>query len=534
MATDPDATVYDAIAQWAERAPERPAISFGDRTWSHRALDDEVLQLAAGLRAAGLEQGDCLAVFASNHPAVAFAWLAGARTGIVSSVINQFLQAPELAWILGKLRAKGVLTDREHLPVVRSALAESGLDAPVWLIEGREPGTLDYASLLEHGREAGPRPRPDDVLEITYTSGTTGHPKGAVFDHRAHLYLCDAVGRRYHMDRDSRMFTVMPLFHAGGLRASVLTILMGGGHSIIGEFSLADFWSMVRARGITHITAIDTILMLLMNQPAADDDADNPVRYAMGVGAPDLLNGFENRFDLDFIQAYGMTECGIVCTTPDISREAIQRARLERPGNNFVGRALGDETEVRLVDETGKEVPEGEVGQFVLRSPGMLREYFEDSEGTRSILRDGWLHSGDLGFKGRDGMLYFVDREKDMIRRSGENISPAQVEEVLVAHPGVAQATVIRVPDALRGEAVKTIVVPLEGAEPSADELWEWCDARLAHYKVPRYIEFREAIPMNASKKVLKHQLRQEPIEGEGRCFDRGDRRFKDVRGASA
>ncbi len=534
MPIDPDATFYDPIAQWAERTPERPAISFGDRTWSHRALDDEVVHVAAGLRAAGLEKGDCLAVFASNHPAVAFGWLAAARTGIVSSVINPFLQAPELAWILGKLRAKGVLTDREHLPVVQSALAESGLDAPIWLIKGSEPGTRDYASLMEHGRDDGPRPRPHDVLEITYTSGTTGNPKGAVFDHRAHLYLCDAVASRYRMDGDSRMFTVMPLFHAGGLRVSVLTVLMRGGHSIIGEFSLADFWPMVRVRGITHITAIDTILMLLMNQPVAVDDADNPVRYAMGVGAPELLNSFENRFDLDFIQAYGMTECGIVCTTPDVSRAEIQPARLARPGNNFVGRALGAETEVRLVDEEGKDVPEGEVGQFVVRSPGMLREYFEDSEGTHAILRDGWLHSGDLGFKGRDRMLYFVDREKDMIRRSGENISPAQVEEVLFAHPGVAQATVFRVPDALRGEAVKTIVVPVEGAPPSAEDLWHWCDERLAHYKVPRYIEFRDAIPMNASKKVLKHQLRQEPIEGEGRCFDRGDRRYKDVRGASA
>jgi crotonobetaine/carnitine-CoA ligase len=387
--------------------------------------------------------------------------------------------------------------------------------------------------LKGHGTDAGPLPDPDDVLEITYTSGTTGNPKGAVFDHRAHLYLCDAVAARYHMDPDSSMFTVMPLFHAGGLRVSVLTVLMHGGHSIIGEFSLSGFWPMVRDHGVTHITTIDTIVMLLMKQPAATDDADNPIRYAMGNGAPELLNGFESRFDLDFIQAYGMTECGIVCTTPDAPRETIQRLRLERPGNNYVGRPLGRQTEVRVQNDEGKEVSEGEIGEFVLRSPGMLREYFEDSAGTRQILRDGWLYSGDLAFKGSDGSLYFVDRKKDMIRRSGENISPQQVEEVLFAHAGVKQATVFPVPDELRGEGVKAIVVLLEGATPSAEDLWSWCDERLAHYKVPRYIEFRDAIPMNASGKVRKHMLREEPIDGLGETFDRGDRRFKDVRSAA-
>lgn len=528
--TDP--TIQQLVAQWSRRTPDRPALTGNGRTWTHADLDRDTERLGAGLRAAGLHPGDRVAVFASNHPAVVLTWLACARTGIVSSVINQFLKARELAWVLGHLGARLAIAGPDEVETVTQALTLAGMDIPVHVIDGGS-NTPTFDELLADEANAGAHPSPDDILEITFTSGTTGNPKGAVFDHRAHIYSCSASIERYRWTADSVGFTMMPLFHAGGIRVSVLPALMAGGHAIIGQFSLTHFWDDTRTYGITHFATIDTILILLMKQDARPDDQDVPLRVGMGAGPPEVLSAFEDRFDMDFQQAYGMTECSMVLTSPAPSaqaeRAALQQQRRLVPSANYVGVPLGDRTEIRLVDAAGHDVPDDTVGEFVIRSPGMLREYYNDDEGTRLILRDGWLHSGDTGLRSsQNGAYYYVDRSKDMIRRSGENIAPRQVEEVLVAHPSIAMAAVHPVPDELRMQAVKAVIVRTEGSGLTADELWCWCDDRLADYKVPRYIEFVDQLPLTSTGKIVKSQLREQGVTAT--TFDRGDRSNKQAR----
>jgi len=527
-----DPTIQQLISQWAQRTPDAPALTGNGRTWTHAELDRDTERLAAGLRAAGLQPGDRLAVFASNDPAVVLTWLACARTGIVSSVINQFLKAPELAWVLGHLNARMVIAGPAELTTVEDALAIATSDAPVYAI-GDSDSAHSFDELFSADGDGGPHPSPDDILEVTFTSGTTGNPKGAVFDHRAHIYSCSAVMERYRWTQDSVGFTMMPLFHAGGIRVSVLPALMAGGHAIIGQFSLATFWDVVRRYGITHFATIDTILILLNKQPPRPDDASVPLSVAMGAGPPEVLSAFEDRFDVDFQQAYGMTECSMVLVTPapsaQVDRKALQEHRRLIPSANYVGVPLGDRTEIRIVDEDGRDAPDDAVGQIVIRSPGMLREYYHDDEATKLILRDGWLHSGDTGLRSsQNGAYYYVDRIKDMIRRSGENIAPRQVEEVLLAHPAVAMAAVIPVPDELRMQAVKAVVVTAEGQEVTAQQLWDWCDDRLADYKVPRYIEFVAELPLTSSGKIVKSALREGCVAAQ--TYDRGDRSNKQAR----
>jgi len=270
-----------------------------------------------------------------------------------------------------------------------------------------------------------------------------------------------------------------------------------------------------------------------MKQERQPDDRDVPLRVGMGAGPPEVLSAFENRFDMDFQQAYGMTECSMVLTSPapnaDVDRTALQEQRRLVASANYVGVPLGDRTEIRLVDADGNDVPDDTVGEFVIRSPGMLREYYHDNEGTRQILRDGWLYSGDTGLRSsRNGAYYYVDRSKDMIRRSGENIAPRQVEEVLVAHPGIAMAAVHPVPDELRMQAVKAVIVTADGCAVTAEEVWRWCDERLADYKVPRYIDFVDQMPLTSTGKIVKSRLRELGITPT--TFDRGDRSNKQAR----
>jgi carnitine-CoA ligase len=527
-----DLTIQQHVAQWSQRTPDRPALTGNGRTWTHADLNHDTERLGAGLRGAGLVSGDRVAVFASNHPAVVLTWLACARTGIVSSVINQFLKPQELAWVLGHLGARIAIAGPDEAETVREALRLAEMNIPVHVIDG-QPGGRAFDELLEAEPDAGPHPSPDDILEITFTSGTTGNPKGAVFDHRAHIYSCTASVERYRWTAESVGFTMMPLFHAGGIRVSVLPALMVGGHAIIGQFSLTRFWDDTRTYGITHFATIDTILILLMKQERRPDDVEVPLRVGMGAGPPEVLSAFEDRFDMDFQQAYGMTECSMVLTSPAPSQEADRAALQEQrrlvPSANYVGVPLGDRTEIRLVDADGNDVPDDTVGEFVIRSPGMLREYYHDDQGTRLILRDGWLYSGDTGLRSsQNGAYYYVERSKDMIRRSGENIAPRQVEEVLVAHPGIAMAAVHPVPDELRMQAVKAVVVRAEGSAVTAEELWQWCDDRLADYKVPRYVEFVEQMPLTSTGKIVKTRLREFGITPD--TFDRGDRSNKQAR----
>ena len=229
----------------------------------------------------------------------------------------------------------------------------------------------------------------------------------------------------------------------------------------------------------------------------------------------------EQRFGFRFVPGYGMTECGFPVAVPmSLSDEDRSRFREWAPQATFAGWPVGD-NEVRVVDEQGGDVAEGERGEIWIRSKGLLREYLRNPEATAKGLAGGWLHSGDSGLRGPEGTLYFVDRLTDMMRRGGENIASKEIEGVLLSHPKVLNAVAFPVPDPLWMQEVKVIIVPKPDATVTAAEFWDWCDQQLAKYKVPRYIEFRDSLPTAGSGRVQKQGLRAEPIAGQGSTFDR-------------
>ncbi|MGE0383338.1 MAG: class I adenylate-forming enzyme family protein [Gammaproteobacteria bacterium] len=515
------ATVVDAVARHAAERPSAIALSGAGRQWTYGALHADAGRLAHGFSAAGAGRGRTVAIVCGNHPLGAVAWLAAMRAGATPSMVNSLLRAQELAFILGHLAPVVVVADAAHLPVVREALAAAGHAAAVVLLDG----TADLPTLVEWLSGAGfegPLPEAGDASEIAYTSGTTSNPKGVVLTHAAVLHRAAQQRAVLGLGSEDTALAVTPLFHQSGIRDCVLLMWHCGGHAAIApRFSASSFWGQAIAAGATYTCMVETMILLLEQQAPSNSERAHRIRVVMGGGAPDVRARAQARFGFQAVPGYGMTECGFpVAVPPDRSADDLQPYLAAANGASFAGWPVGD-NQVRVIDAHGHDVPEGGQGEILVRSKTLLREYFRNPEATAAALRDGWLHTGDLGMRGANGSLYFVDRIKDVIRRGGENIASKEIETVIQAHPDVARAVAYPVPDPLFGQEAKVIVIARPGAAPSAAAIWAWCDARLARYKVPRFVEFRDAIPTSGSGRAQKQALRAEPIEGLGRTYDR-------------
>jgi acyl-CoA synthetase (AMP-forming)/AMP-acid ligase II len=518
------ATVFEIVAAHAARRPDASALSGAGMHWSYREMVDAAERLACGLAARGVTRGKTFAIVADNHPTTALAWLAGQRCGAIPSNCNALLRERELAWILGNLTPELVITDAQHVEIVRAALADAGHAAEIVLnVRGDdfpELSTLD--DLQQSAPYEGPLPGPDDPFEITYTSGTTSNPKGVVLTHRAVLHRAAAQQRQFGLDESDTALVGTPLFHQSGSRDCVLLIWHAGGHAaIMPKFTASGYWKHAMAVGATYTCMVETMALLLERQPEGEHDRSHGIKVVMsGAPAPLRLRA-EARFGFKMVGGYGMTECGFPVAIPrEQGREELQHYLSFRPGANFAGWPV-EENEVRIVDPEGCDVAEGETGEIRIRSGGLLREYWRDAEATAASLQDGWLHTGDSGMRGPQGSVYFVDRIKDMIRRGGENVAPKEIEDIIHGHPDVAQAVAYPVPDPLYIQEAKVIVITKPGRELTAQAIWEWCEPRMAKYKVPRYVEFRDSVPTSGSGRAQKSELRQEPIVGLGGTFDR-------------
>jgi acyl-CoA synthetase (AMP-forming)/AMP-acid ligase II len=281
------------------------------------------------------------------------------------------------------------------------------------------------------------------------------------------------------------------------------------------------FWALVKQYRVTYCCMVETILLFLERQPVTDDERGNTLRRVLGNGDPEMLKRLEARFDVRFVTVYGMTENGVPVAVPmDMDRDEIETLRYWRKGAFLAGWPQAG-TEIRLVGESGVVAGEGASGEIQIRSKNLLKEYYRAPEATREAFTDGWFRTGDMGLYGPRGSLYFLDRIRDVIRRGGENIASKEVEGVIIAHPDVKNVAVIPVPDPIFQQEVKAIVVAREGAAVTSADLWRWCDDRLARYKVPRYIEFRDSLPVSGTGRTQKQVLRAEGVAGLGTTHDR-------------
>ena len=503
----------EVIAERAKTSPEAPfSISKGGEV-SYGVFDLECNRLANAMLDMGIEKGAKSAMYMPNSLEYLVAFYGASRAGTVIVPINFALKKDELAYILNKCDVEALFTSPPYTEIALAA--RESCPKVKYIIETSKEarqGVKSFPELLKEGSPEFFRKIPkkeDDMGVIMISSGTTGFPKGAIHTYKSFSSAAMAWVRFAGLTQNDCCYNFVPFYHITGLCQSNLSTALAGGRQVVAEkFSVSRFWDEVKEYGCTYFLALETIVRLLMQQPERADDAENSVRIILGGPPPDLWDAFEERFNCVIVQGYTSTEGPLLSITP-LDRE-LRRKKVQNARGIYVGTSMDPAMKQAVWDEEGNEVGPGVVGELVRIGPGTMKEYYNDPEETEKAFKGGWLHMGDSGYRDEDGHFYFVDRIKDIVRRGGENISSREVENVLVQHPGVALAAVIQVPDPIRIEEVKAYIVPKPGEKVTAEDIWLFCEPKLADFKIPRYIEFRDEFPMTATHRVKKNILRAE------------------------
>jgi acyl-CoA synthetase (AMP-forming)/AMP-acid ligase II len=482
----------------------------------------ETNRLANAFIDAGLQIGDRIAMLAKNSIEYVLLYFAASKAGVVPVPLNYRLAPAEWRYIVNDAGAKILIAAGEYPEAVNPLRHELPTVERFVAIDSTCRGWDDYHQWMTKQPATSPaRFVPEDsALYQMYTSGTTGHPKGAVLTHRAVVAHLGQTGLALRGEPGERRLLVAPVFHAAAAVATVfMGVTRGDGLYIQADFNPTD---VVRALSEERIAVVQMVPSMIQACLTAVPDVAQR-RYdhlrLMIYGASPIAEQTLRRaievFKCDFLQGYGMTETTAALTL--LLPSDHRRALAENPALLLsAGRAMAG-TEVRIVDSEDNPVPNGTIGEVVGRGPQLMKEYWQRPEATAGALRDGWMHTGDAGVIDDEGYLYIQDRMKDMIVSGGENVYPRVVEEVLFQHPAVADAAVIGVPNERWGETVKAIVVLRSGMSASAEEILEFCRERLGGFERPRSVDFIEALPRNPSGKVLKRTLREPYWAGQQR-----------------
>jgi fatty-acyl-CoA synthase len=499
-------TVDGMLRRSAARHPGRTALLFDDRSWTYAELDDAVTRAAGMLLDLGLERGDRVATYGRNSDAYLLAYLGCARAGLVHVPINYALTGDELAYLVADSGSRAVLVD----PSLRPALDAAGLQvSTVVALRDADDSLLAQAS-------TGPVPSVDvevadtDLVQLLYTSGTTSKPKGAMMTHRAlvHEYLSSIVALDFS-EADEPLHP-MPLYHSAGMHVFLMPYLaVGATNHLMETPDIPEILRLVEERGLRSLFLAPTVWVPLSQHPDfATRDLGSLRKAFYGASImpqPVLLRLQEALPELGFWNCFGQSEIGPLAT--------VLRPEEHGDRSESCGRAVLF-VEIRVVDEAGADVPAGEAGEVVYRSPQLCEGYWGKPEETAEAFRDGWFHSGDLVRVDEQGYLTVVDRIKDVINTGGVLVASREVEDVLYTHPAVAEVAVIGTPDERWIEAVTAVVV--SKAPVTAEELIAHAKRSLAGFKVPKSIHLVDELPRNQSGKLLKRVLRDD-LEGADR-----------------
>ena len=497
--------VADIVRAHATSRPDAVAIRHGDRVVTYAQLDDRSNRLADALLAAGAGRGSRIAHLDRSAPEVVELLVAVSKIGAVAVPLNWRLATPELTAIVADAGAPVLIAGQVFADV--AAAVAAGVPQQLEVVAVGD----DYEARLRNAAPADPGGSglaADPVVQM-YTSGTTGVPKGVLTTQR-NLAAATLNVPAWRFDSDSVSLTPLPMFHIGGIGWTFLGLSQGATTILVSEFDAAAVLDLLESARVTNAVFVPTILQMLTAVPGAaqrDYSALRSIAYGASPITTPVLKSALRTFGCPLFGVYGLTETtgGVVQLEPDDHDPDGPREHLLRSA----GRPR-PWMELRVVDPlSGREVPTGDVGEVWMRGPNVMAGYANRPEETANALTpDGWLRTGDGGYLDEDGYLFLTDRIKDMIVSGGENVYPVEVEEALSQHPAVAEVTVIGVPDDRWGEAVKALVVSRPGAATSAGDLIDFARERLAGYKLPRSIDFVDALPRTASGKVLKRELR--------------------------
>jgi acyl-CoA synthetase (AMP-forming)/AMP-acid ligase II len=511
----------ELLQEQSKRYAEKVYLIFQDRQFTFAELNQKVNQVAQGLAELGVGKGGRVALLVKNSPEFILAWWAVFRLGAVMVPINLRLTAKEVAYILNHSQAQTVVLGGQSLDL----LPDLRRDCPQvrhWLgVDAGEalPALEDFLKLP--GELAPVAVDLEDDAAILYTSGTTGFPKGVVHSQGNYLHTGASFARTTGLKESDRLLTANPLFHVNAQFYSCLGTLYKGATFVLAEkFSASRMWDWARRYNTNKMVLLLPLATILYNREPRPDDADNPVELVVAGGAPKgHYRDFEKRFGVRLQTLYSLTESPLGLM--GVLDEPVKDGSVGVP---MIPDEPGQKNQARIFDDQDQELPPGETGWIVLRNQALLKRYLDDPQATAEVLKGGWLHSGDRGQWDEQGWFFFLGRGKDVIRKKGENISALEVETVLNAAPGVAEAAVIGVtpPDAVGEEEIMAFVVRDRGAAPDWGGIIAHCEANLADFKVPRFWKEAAELPKNATNRVVKDRLSDsESPEAMPGVFDR-------------
>lgn len=503
MLTHGNMTVYTLLKKQAKKYHSKSFLLYEDLDISYHDMFEKVNRLARWLKSQQIKKGDTVAVYLSNSPLFYEAWYACSAIGAILLPINTASTPNELEYFLSHSESKGLIFEEQllndkHLEIVAaSQLLFSQSESTEWENEKR----VLSAEPIEDDVKTS------DVAGIMYTSGTTAKPKGVLITHENYLFAGHTSILYQQLTPEDRYLIFLPLFHANSqYYTSMSTLMVGGTIILLKRFSSSTFWRDVQKYRPTVSSLVATTIKMLLNMPPSKDEENHTLKragYGLFVTYNDLLK-FQDRFQIQLYQWYGMTET----MTTNIVTPLYEDLTVDsETGIVSIGKpGLGHE--VKIINEQGEELPPYEVGEIIIKSPSLMKGYFKNPEATAETLQDGWLHTGDNGYYNEEGFIWFVDRDKDMIKRAGENISSIEVENVLSDHPSVKECAVIGEPDHLREEIVVAYVMLNEGFAKDEEQLKAYCKENLSYFKVPEQFKFVDAFPRTSIGKIQKNLLK--------------------------
>jgi crotonobetaine/carnitine-CoA ligase len=508
--TEAPATLAHVLEAQAAELGAKPFLYFEDRTISFEELDRQVNRAANGLAALGVMPGVGVSIMMPNSPEWLFVYFATQKLGAYAVPVNVALKEEGLRHVVDHSDSSILVCHADYVETVQDVLGLLPKLAKVVVNATETPdgwappeGWLTLAQLMDASEESpGAEIDPEAISAIMYTSGTTGAPKGVVNRYKGTnveaIRLLAAM-----LQPDEVPYTCLPLFHANALFLTTIRSLVIGLPMVLSRrFSASRFWDEIRRYGVTTFNGLGAMIPILMKQPERENDRENEVRVVFSAACPaSVWSEFEERFGLRIIEAYAAVDGGGFMV---INLGNAPKGSFGKPTNP-----------VRIIDDDGNDVPAGQPGELLFEVDDAKRrkvEYYKNEEASGAKIQDGWLYTGDLVTADEDGNLYFVDRKSDSLRRRGENISSWEVEREIDAHPAVLESAVFGVPSELGEHDVMAVVILKEGQELTAPELIAHCQKRMARFMVPRYVEFREALPKTETHRVQKGVLKREGV----------------------
>jgi len=522
-------TFADIIYRNAILYPDSEAFVCGSERISFKRFNERVNRLIHGLQALGTQKGEVIGILSWNRLEYPEVFGAAMKGGFILAHFNPRLQAEELIHVINDSEARVVFLGPEFGEIV-DRIHERLSKAELFLTFGNaERQMTAYREVLEShsNEEPEPRVREEDPLVIFYTSGTTGIPRGAIYTHRQKMENTYIKALDIGVEFGDRHLVVLPMFHIGGDSHIWPFFLMGGCNVIMPRpsFDPAEALQMIAEEQITDVHIVPTQLVSLLNLPDIEQydlHCLKRIWYAASPMPTEVLKRGLSIFGPIFMQGYGQTESG-----PDVT--VLSRANHRYSGESTEAQSVlascGQpciRVHVRIVDEAGRDVEAGKIGEIIVESKRIMTEYWRKPDETKETIRDGWLYTGDMGYYDEKGFIYIADRKKDMIITGGENVYPREVEDVLYRHPAVQEAAVIGIPDPYWIEKVCALVVLKENVQAAEEDIISFCKEKIAHYKAPKSVEFVESLPKNPQGKILKKDLRakyweQQALDAAGR-----------------